>query len=331
MNPGDELVSFEKFHNEIEQLGMLLAELNIEVAASADIERQTYDAFAALYYSIFTDDRPTMNREDEIAIGAALAGLGDLAAKINRARRGSGFDQIMPHLAKMVKGAVRMNAPSQVTDEAANKNSELYVGCLAIGAGLSIELEDPDKSANGKNPDVLLTFEGSAWSVAVKASHSSSAPTIFGNIKKGVEQIERSGANGVVFVNVKNIIDHQALALASPFTSVSDAVAVVGRQVDAIIQSLLTLIVPSDWEELFSMKKARPLVALMGQITVSAYVVPGTPMFVPVKVMRVLCAPPTPIDPNALTGADAAAWRLLQRLNHELQRNAGSSCAIGGV
>ena len=85
----------------------------------------------------------------------------------------------------MVKGAVRMNAPSQVTDEAANKNSELYVGCLAIGAGLSIELEDPDKSANGKNPDVLLTFEGSAWSVAVKASHSSSAPTIFGNIKKG--------------------------------------------------------------------------------------------------------------------------------------------------
>lgn len=64
------------------------------------------------------------------------------------------------------------------------------------------------------------------------------------------------------------------------------------------------------------MKKARPLVALMGQITVSADVMPGTPMFVPVKVMRVLCAP---------------AWRLLQRLNHELQRNAGSSGAIGDI
>ena len=331
MNPGDELVSFGTFHNEVEELGTLLAEIGIESSVDADLERQTYSAFAALYYSMFADDRPTMDRADEIDVGAALAGLGDLAAKINRARRGTDFDQIKPHLSKMVEGAVRMNAPSLITDEAGNKNSELYVGCLALGAGLSIELEDPDKSANGKNPDVLLTFEDTTWSVAVKASHGASAPTIFGNIKKGVEQIERAGANGIVFVNVKNIIDHQTLALASPFPSVPDAVAAVGNQVDAIIRSLLTQIVPDDWGDLYAMKKARPLVALMGQITVSADVPLVGPMFVPVKVMRVLCAPPAPCDPNVLTGLDAMAWRLLEKLNHELQRNAGSTSPIGSV
>jgi hypothetical protein len=67
----------------------------------------------------------------------------------------------------------------------------------------------------------------------------------------------------------------------------------------------------------------------MGQITVAANMLPDRPMFVPVKVMRILCAPPTTCDPSALAGLDAAAWRLLEKLNHELQRNAGAKVVIG--
>jgi hypothetical protein len=125
-----------------------------------------------------------MKRADEIEHGAALAGLDDLAAKINRARRTPGFIPLRPHLANMVRGSVRMNIKSRVTDAASNKNSELYVGCLALGAGLDIELEDPDKGARGKNPDVLLNFEGPNWSIAVKTSHSSVPQTIFDSICK---------------------------------------------------------------------------------------------------------------------------------------------------
>src|SRR6202035_6116975 len=102
-----------------------------------------------------------MSKWDQAKAGGALAGLGDLAAKINRAAASSQFDTLKPHLKKMVTGAVRMNDVSSVTDEEANKNSELYVGCLALGAGMSVDLEDPDFSGGGLTPDVLLTFEGS--------------------------------------------------------------------------------------------------------------------------------------------------------------------------
>jgi hypothetical protein len=254
--------------------------------------------------------------------------LGDLAAEINRARLSSCFDGIKTHLANMATGAVRMNSKSAVTDEAANKNSELYVGCLALGAGLNIELENPDKSANGKNPDILLVFENSDWSIAVKASHGPSAPTIFGNIKKGVEQIERSGTKGIVFVNLKNILQHRDLASASPFCSVMAATDAIGKRVDKIAEAFQREIAVDDWAELFSGKRARPLVALMGQITVSTQISRGPTMLVPAKVMRIFHAPPIASD-AVLTVVDAAAWRLLEKLNHELQRNAGSKTAIG--
>jgi hypothetical protein len=329
MHPLDEIVPFDKFDAEIKRLGELLDELEIAAESGSNLEDQTYLAFTTLYYSVFSDERPSMNRADQIEAGAALAGLGDLAAKINRTRNTTGFDQLRPHLAKMVQGSVRMNAPSSVTDEAANKNSELYVGCLALGAGLDVELEDPNKSAGGKNPDVLLSFEGTEWSIAVKTSHSASPPTIFDNIRMGVEQIERSGRNGIVFINVKNIIDHNALAVASPFASIDAATAAVAAQIDGINNSVLSAIVEEDWIDVFKGKRARPLIAVMGQMTVSGELIPGLQMFVPVKVLRILTAPLAPSDSGKLVGVDAAAWRLLEKLNHELQRNAGSTEPIG--
>jgi hypothetical protein len=83
-------------HSPVNRVGeqQTVTELGIRVDAGSDIKSQTYDAFAALYYSMFADDRPTMKREDEIVLGSALAGLGDLAAKINRAKSSSGFDRL---------------------------------------------------------------------------------------------------------------------------------------------------------------------------------------------------------------------------------------------
>jgi hypothetical protein len=327
MHPLDETITFEQFDLEIQKLGQLLLELGVKIDPDSDLEKQTYAAFATLYYSMFSDERPSMNRGDEIEAGAALAGLGDLAAKINRARTTPGFPQLRPHLEKMVTGAVRMNAASVVTDEAANKNSEMYVGCLALGAGLEIELEDPQKSAAGKNPDVLLKFEKEDWSIAVKAIHSTSPQTIFDNIRKGADQVERSGRPGLVFINVKNKLDHKALADASPFDSIDEATKAVGDQIDAIIRNVLGSIVPEDWAEVFCGKRVAPYVTFMGQISVSGDLMPGLPLFIPVKVIRVLVPPLT--DPSCLqAGRDAAALRLIEKLNHELQRNPGSSAPI---
>ena len=192
MHPRDELVTFEAFEAEIRKLESLLAELGIEPSAGSDIADLTRRGFAVLDDSVVADERPMVTKERAIAEGVVLAGLGDLAAKINRARASAGFEALRPHLANMVKGAVRMNAVSSVTDEAANKNSELYVGCLALGADMAVKLEDPVESGGGKNPDILLKRAARDWSIAVKASHSSTPATIFKNIQKG-RCADRSG------------------------------------------------------------------------------------------------------------------------------------------
>jgi hypothetical protein len=133
--------------------------------------------------------------------------------------------------------------------------------------------------------------------------------------------VERSGRTGIVFVNVKNIINHKALAEASPFPSIYAAKAAVEEQIQTIMRNVQASIVPADWEGAFAGKRARPLVAFMGQMTVSGELIPGLPLFVPVKVMQVLPVPPLApnLTPSALTGLDAVAFRLLVKLNDELQ------------
>jgi hypothetical protein len=116
--------------------------------------------------------------------------------------------------------------------------------------------------------------------------------------------------SGIVFINVKNIIDHKALAAASPFPSIDAATKAAGDQIEIISASVRSGIVEDAWADVFKAKKACPLVALMGQMTVSAEVIPGVPLFVPIKVLRVLIAPPYPSDHNELLGMDSAAWRL---------------------
>lgn len=326
MHQLDEKVSFEKFDEEIRKLHELLDELGIVVESESDLKEQTNKAFATLYYSLFSNERPPMSDSDQIKLGAAMAGLGDLAAKINHARTTPGFMKLRPHLTNMIKGSLRMNEKSRERDAVANKNSELYVGCLALGAGLDIELEDPNKGAGGKNPDILLKFEEDDWSIAVKTSHSKTPQTIFDNIRTGASQVERSNRTGVVFFNVKNIINHEALAAESPFASIDDATKAATAEVDRIINDVRTSIAKEDWEEVFAGKRACPLIAFMGQMMVAANLEGVGPLFVPVKVMRVLCVPLAAQD----SGRNDMAWRLLQTLNHELQRNSGSTAPIGG-
>ena len=218
----------------------------------------------------------------------------------------------------MLDGAVRMNAKSPSTDAAANKNSELYVACLALGAGMiPVELEDPVKSADGINPDVLLNRYCHPWAIAVKTIHSSKPPSIFANIDKGVEQIERSGRDGIVFINLKNIVNDKH-APPGPFSSPDEAVAALLAAVDAIVHGVKSEIVNGDWIQAFADKQARPVVAFMAQRTVLASVAGVGLVPVPVKAIRVSTFPPAT---DVLTGLDAEAFKLLEELNEELQKN----------
>ena len=262
-----------------------------------------------------------MNRADEFRFGASLAGLGDLGSKIlNAAKSPAGLSVMKPHLHNMVAGSAQMNSLSPSIDAAANKHSELYVAALALGAGLKVELEDPNASAGGTNPDLLLSDASDRWAIAVKALHSAKVPSVFANIGKGASQIERAGRPGIIFVNAKNIVDRDSLLGASPFASVELATEAVGRELDVIAHGLRSEIVEQDWEETFHGRRASRLIALMAQVTVSAQVGTGA-MFVPVKVMKAIPAFAQSAGPIVPEDVDAAAWKVLLRLNQQLQRN----------
>jgi hypothetical protein len=320
-NQRDEIRPYGQFDDEIQKLAKLFVELGIEVNFESDLHQQGFAAFRALYYSVYSTEGATISDWDKAKDAGALAGLGDLAFKINRAALNPAFQSLRPHLRNMLAGSVRMNA-SAILDEASNKNCELYVGCLALGAGLTVDMEDPKHTGGGKNPDVLLRFRERDWSIAVKASQVRKARTIFGAIEKAVDQIEQSGRHGIVVVNLKNILSHDDFGSVQPYPSPDAAIAAVTSEIEAIMEEVRSGTTEGDWRDLFEGKLARPLVAFMGQVTAPAHM-PGVAgrVFVPVKTIRVL--PVVDAVQRPLTGLNAEAWDMLAVLNEELQLNPG--------
>jgi hypothetical protein len=117
-----------------------------------------------------------------------------------------------------------------------------------------------------------------------------------------------------------NIIDHEGLQRASPFSTVLEGRNAVQGQLNDFAETLRAAIAPSEWEAAFDAKRAVRLVALMGQATVSARFGTAT-LFMPVKVMTVLVVHPLPNDPALLVGREKGAWELLSELNEVLQSN----------
>jgi hypothetical protein len=226
----------------------------------------------------------------------------------------------------MVRGSALMNAASSVLDAAANKTAELYIGCLALGCGWRITLDDPDHSSGGANPDVILERRGSSWSIAVKTIHGRSSQTIFDNIKGAVRQIERSGKPGIVFISLKNRIDHGELLLPiEKHTSVESANDTLDHVVRELIWRLRQDIVDVDWVDAFQGKLARPIVAFMGQSVAPAQVTPERSFYVPIRLIAALPVPPLVTTDPKFVGLDQEAWDMLGELNRELQRPPPSS------
>jgi hypothetical protein len=311
------VVTFEQYNAEIEKLMKLLKELGIDIPENAPLRLEEQKAFQFLYYSLFAAERPAQyDAQQEARI---QAGLGDLATKINKANLHPASKVLRPHIANMIRGAVRMNDASIITDDAANKSCELYVGCLALGRGWPIDLDDPYESSGGANPDVILNRGGQRWSVAVKTIHGASSQTIFDNIQSAIRQIERSKTPGIVFINLKNRLNQAPLLpVGLVYNGVEDANRHLEMRMLEIINKLRAEIVDEEWLDAFKDKLARPLVAFMGQTLATALVAPSQQLFVPVRFLMMLPVPPLSRVP-VLHGLDQFAWDLVAELNHELQ------------
>lgn len=81
---------------------------------------------------------------------------------------------------------------------------------LQFGAG--IDIDDPVRSSQGKNPAVLALVRGRPWGVACKVLNGRNVRSYKDLVRGGVEQIERSNAdNRVVVVSLANLLDHDSL------------------------------------------------------------------------------------------------------------------------
>lgn len=314
-----DLVSFETYDAEIANLFKLLKSRGIETPTGSSIVKDAYAAFHLLYYHVFADERPS--DPEGLYFARVQAGLGDIAAKINKAADKIPEAVCKLHLEEMVKGSVRMNTFSSGSNDPANKTSEFYLGCIAVNAGFEVEMEDPVETGGGNNPDLLLKVDGKPWAIAVKTIHGTSNRTIYDNIKSGSCQIKRTGQPGIVFVNMKNRIDKPGIVASDVTYSTPDAaIGALTTALADIANEVRKDNVDTDWLTAFVDSTARPLVAFMGQTVLTAEV-GGRPLWIPIRAIHVLRVPPAPPKPEELTGLDAEAVELLKRINCQLQWN----------
>ncbi len=159
----------------------------------------------------------------------------------------------------------------------------------------------------------MLDFRDQRWALALKTLHSRKPRSIYDNIKKAAAQIEASSAaQGLVVLNVKNLLDYDAL-WPSPFASMSEEMAVdlLKAQVISIINGLEEIPI-DDWRDaLPPTGKATIPVVFIGQATFSSIPkICDQPHFTSVKAV---CAHLVP------SGDPKGSMKLVAQLHHASQ------------
>lgn len=246
----------------------LLSNLNIDPPVRSDLESELLSLTNLI--EIYKNPALISDRQNYDEILVAAAGLHDLAAKVLSVEGLPEFEEFIPHL-RLINGgkftaSVGQNSRSGYDDDNARKIAELYVGCLAAHCGTEIKLDHPVQS-KGDNPDVMLSYKGRTWALAIKSVSSRQGQTIFERIAEGIDQIERSNADvGMVVLNTKSAIEHETLAQpAVPFGSLEDAVQALKSEILTLVASVEQDRSQAEWDKLFAGKKAVLPVIFMAQ------------------------------------------------------------------
>lgn len=215
------------------------------------------------------------------------AGIHDLAAKISAVweQRPDAQPALEPHLHALAKTAyVAQNATNPRWDRkgplarehgSADKVIELYWGCLCLLAGMrAIEMDDPAASSGGKNPDVIATAaDGTRWAFAIKTLAETKAANVPKNLTdrldEALEQIERAECDrGIAVINLKNVLDHNALRSGHAYANTMSASSALSRQLLAPLTAFYD-VEASRLEPRFEKRsKLVPIAALVAHATV---------------------------------------------------------------
>ena len=273
-------MSFVSFQH-ADRIGDRFLELLKKNGIQPPIGSAMEDELLSLTQLIEVTKQPDLARgQREVGILHAAAGLHDLAAKVLSVEPLPEFVTFLPHLrliaeTKVPAASLGQNVFSGPYDDTARKMAELYMGCLAAHVGTQIALDSPT-AAKGDNPDVMFTVEEASstkgperWTLAIKTISSRQGQTIFERIKDGVAQIDDpkcSAQKGIIVINAKNALDHDALWDAS-FPDLDNATKALREQLTNLADSAAANRPQTEWDELFKKKVVRP-VLFLGQSVV---------------------------------------------------------------
>jgi hypothetical protein len=268
----------------------------------------------------------------------AGAGIHDLAAKVIAVWDDSNIAdttkaELTPHLQLLAETCftgqnvanARWDRKDGVAREhgSADKVIELYWACLSILAGMTVSLDDPIKSSQGKNPDVIAkAADGTRWAFAIKtlaevASPERAAKNLAENFTKARQQIERASCDkGIVVVNLKNILRHDTIQSFGTFLNAASAHDLIKVEIAKILKPFY-LDEAKILDPFLPRVRIAPLIILVAHTT--ALVVPPAhkPMFTELKTMIAMSLP-TP-DEHAPGTFGREATMLAKDLNHLVQ------------
>jgi len=139
-----------------------------------------------------------------------LVGVAELGHQLHRNRSSPHFHKLLPHLRLLSEkdaAAIQVGESSPI-DQETNKIFELLAACWVLPLVSDIELDDPDESAGGTNPDIIATIAGVRWGIACKVLHSRNPLQLLSTVEKGISQVGAAQVDrGLVIVSMKNRLD----------------------------------------------------------------------------------------------------------------------------
>ena len=248
----------------------LLTRHGINVSKNCDLESKFLSVFDVLFN--FEKNERLNQEEDYRSLFRDFAALYDLSLKILSVQTHRNFEQLIPHLKKLNTCSIAQNTKSLITDQDANKIIELYLATLCMRFCDKIDLDHPQNS-KGNNPDVIADINGQNWGFACKTIHSTNSQTIFENLEKAIDQIEKSiSTTGIPVINLKNVINHDAIWPAhQTFPTLDKPLSYLLSDIGSIRQSLLRDIGIVKLRSLFIGKKSLPGIIFIAQSASSVF------------------------------------------------------------
>lgn len=310
--------SYENGERLVFELERVLLGVGIKIAPNSLLEGISYGVMRLVEQYKNPALRPAAD-EDIRPFHRECLGLMDIASKLVSVSGHLAFGALKPHLMLLNESSPLMNSKSACLDSGNNKLFELFVACLCLDAGASdVDLDNPDQS-NGKNPDVIATFEGVRWGFACKALHSTAGMTILQAIEKAILQIENSSAQrGVPILNAKNIIVHDEMWGAKK-DSDGEYVFAAYLSSQIPIQKLLEFAEKLNKEIIVASGDDNWIDMFLGTKSIPAYL-----MYLPTSTATLRDGNILPTRLNMLNlhwhgPIDSQAMSVLERLNHSLQ------------